>query len=387
MLYRLFALLLQQAEAVWRTVVKTGTGLIVANDTTEGQPVGLQLQGWTTQDGEPSPENPVDIVNAGKYNSETKKYKVEVKLTGKNIINIPEISKNTGTVNIPVFLTRNIYISFQGEMANVTSGQFRISVSYKNGTKLYLYDSGVEKGSKFVTDYDNPIVNITYRGTGIQDGKYTKIQIEYGEEKTEYQEYKEQTVTVTSDRPITKWDRLVEKDGQIGWEYKSKTYEITGSESGIFTGGDSYTQGSSTNMYFKTSEMGIKGSSVNVQNAYMKDYIFYPGIWNKAGEFGHCINGTEFHLRIPNKIIGISDDALKEEKYNAYKQYLKKMYNEKTPLQIFCESITSEFLPLPSEEQETIRELKTYYPTTVFSNDNEMFMQVEYQTKVPEQEV
>lgn len=32
---------------------------------------------------------------------------------------------------------------------------------------------------------------------------------------------KEQTIALTSDRPITKWDRLVEQGGQIGWLYGS----------------------------------------------------------------------------------------------------------------------------------------------------------------------
>ena len=33
---------------------------------------------------------------------------------------------------------------------------------------------------------------------------------------------KEQSLTLTSDRPITKWDKLVEQGGQIGWLYASK---------------------------------------------------------------------------------------------------------------------------------------------------------------------
>ena len=39
---------------------------------------------------------------------------------------------------------------------------------------------------------------------------------------------KEQTLTLTSDRPITKWDRLVEQGGQIGWLYQSAINEYRG---------------------------------------------------------------------------------------------------------------------------------------------------------------
>ena len=35
-----------------------------------------------------------------------------------------------------------------------------------------------------------------------------------------YVPYREpQSLTLTSDRPITKWDKLVEQDGRIGWLY------------------------------------------------------------------------------------------------------------------------------------------------------------------------
>ena len=60
--------------------------------------------------------------------------------------------------------------------------------------------------------------------------EYKYIQLEKGRTATPYEPYKEQTLTLTSDRPITKWDKLVEQDGQIGWLYASKKYVITGNE-------------------------------------------------------------------------------------------------------------------------------------------------------------
>lgn len=42
---------------------------------------------------------------------------------------------------------------------------------------------------------------------------------------------KNQTVTLTADRPLTKWDKLTKKDGQWGWEYKSAEIESYTDES------------------------------------------------------------------------------------------------------------------------------------------------------------
>ena len=56
------------------------------------------------------------------------------------------------------------------------------------------------------------------------------MQIEIGAIRTEFEPYKEQTLTLTSDRQITKWDRLVEQGGQIGWLYGGKIIDSYNSE-------------------------------------------------------------------------------------------------------------------------------------------------------------
>lgn len=49
-----------------RTVEKTASGNpITLTDSAENKPLGMTLYGWSKQDGEPSPENPVEIESAG----------------------------------------------------------------------------------------------------------------------------------------------------------------------------------------------------------------------------------------------------------------------------------------------------------------------------------
>lgn len=173
---------------------------------------------------------------------------------------------------------------------------------------------------------------------------------------------KEQTLTLTSDRPITKWDKLVEQGGQIGWLYGTKIYTATGSEN-YFFGIEDYYSGISTNMYtLNASKMG--------QEAVCDRLTRVRDIWFETCKDGLTINsGKQIHMRFFNSLLGVNDDATKEEKKAAYIAYLKKEYEKGTPYEIVYQSLEPEFVPLPQSEQSAIRALKTYYPTTVITVD------------------
>lgn len=173
---------------------------------------------------------------------------------------------------------------------------------------------------------------------------------------------KEQTLTLTSDRPITKWDRLVEQGGQIGWLYGTKIYAATGSEN-YFFGIEDYYSGISTNMYtLNASKMG--------KEAVCDRLTRVRDIWFETCKDGLTINsGKQIHMRFFNSLLGVNDDATKEEKKAAYIAYLKKEYEKRTPYEIVYQSLEPEFIPLPQSEQNAIRTLKTYYPTTVITAD------------------
>lgn len=175
---------------------------------------------------------------------------------------------------------------------------------------------------------------------------------------------KEQTLTLTSDRPITKWDKLVEQGGEIGWLYSTKKYTVTGNENYAF-GGSRYYSGISTNMYINA----VKNMSGEGACRRLKSII---GIWDKPNNTkdGFCINsGNQIHMRFFNNLLGVSDDATMEEKKAAYIAYLKKEYEKGTPYEIVYQSLEPEFVPLSQSEQSAIRALKTYYPTTVITAD------------------
>lgn len=154
---------------------------------------------------------------------------------------------------------------------------------------------------------------------------------------------KEQTLTLTSDRPITKWDRLVEQGGEIGWLYGSVIATIDETAS----------------------------ISLYVPNGF---YVYVKNI-DKKEKTGYCdklyakkmSNGEPFVL-FGNANNNVLYTLNTQEFYGKTASEIKAKLKE-YPLNIIGKSETTEFVPLPQSEQNAIRALKAYYPTTVITVD------------------
>lgn len=323
----------------------------------------------------PSPEYLQEIMSAGRLNKNTGKYEIDVKITGKNLIPFPypAISRNKGTKN---GITWEV----------LTDGGIKLTGTANPETFYLDLDNNLKIGDTLIApgNTDGKIAvnkDVTYNGNitkaYIAVGKDMTVnrvyypQIEYGTVATKYEPYKEQTLTLTSDRPITKWDRLVEQDGQIGWLYGSKKYIVTGDE-GLIVGDEKYYTGDSTNMFFVNSDFSEEAG-------FIDRLSYVPIIFaNTTGAEGFCFNKRQLHMRFKNTLLGVENSATKEEKIEAYKIYLKKEYAAGTPYEILYKSSETEFVPLPQEQQNAIRALQTYYPTTVVSNSEGAEMQLSY---------
>lgn len=155
---------------------------------------------------------------------------------------------------------------------------------------------------------------------------------------------KEQTLTLTSDRPITKWDRLVEQGGQIGWLYNSVNETIDG----------------------KTGKWSIQPASKIFYRTDITFPIVVPFCIELLG-YDYSMGGYKKDTGITINILGILCITVSEEvelTLDAYKQYLAD-----NPLHVLYKGDSEEFVPLPQSEQNAIRALKTYYPTTVITVD------------------
>lgn len=300
----------------------------------------------------PSPEYPQEIKNSGKWNEEKQKYEVDVKITGKNLFDMNKFidtcnfTKNEdGTFRIDKYVERydcfipaNTILSIEVLKVEDSSGAAALELFYEDGKSMYI-GFGLVGVKTFLIQKDVAYIKVlAYR-----KHEYKYIQLEKGRTATPYEPYKEQTLTLTSDRPLTKWDRLVEQGGEIGWLYGSVIATID--------------ETASISLY------APNGFYVYVKNIDKKEKTGYcDKLYAKRmsnGEpfvlFGNANNNVLYTLNT-QEFYGKTVSEIKEK----LKEY---------PLNIIGKSETTEFVPLPQSEQNAIRALKAYYPTTVITVD------------------
>ena len=327
----------------------------------------------------PSPEYPQEIVNAGKLNVDTQKHEVDVKITGKNLFDKEYAKDKSNWIkgfqenysDLLFYVGKGKKVTFSTNKKLELGLGFFLCVADDSGqyAKDWLYSSSRGEQIKEVVTITSKNEYVILRCTtkNIPDfiEHIPELQIEISEIKTNYEPYKEQTLTLTSDRPITKWDKLIEQGGEIGWLYKSKTATITGKEH-YSAPSESYYSGTSTDMYTVDFGLFIKGGE------YCNRLQRIDGIWDSSNinNIGFTTNGSnQIHIRIYNSLLNVSDNATKEEKVAAFKTYLTKEYENGNPYIVIFQTKDTEFVPLPQSEQNAIRALKTYYPTTVITAD------------------
>lgn len=332
------------------------TGGIIINEGSAAQP----YEPYTGNKPSPSPEYLQEIKNSGKWNEGTQKYEVDVKVTGKNLFDMNKFidtcnfTKNEdGTFRIDKYVERydcfipaNTILSIEVLKVEDSSGAAALELFYEDGKSMYIGFSLV--GVKtFLIQKDVAYIKVlAYR-----KHEYKYIQLEKGRTATPYEPYKEQTLTLTSDRPITKWDRLVEQGGEIGWLYKSKIIDGFDGQSSNITRGGKQAEVQHFSVVFTDVPNGNGNGDI-----YVDRYRAIAMSYTKA-EFGICCNwnsGVKF-FSAPNETVKTVDD---------FKKWLTE-----NPLTIAYETESTEFVPLPQSEQAAIRALKTYYPTTVITAD------------------
>lgn len=317
---------------------------------TEGQ-TASPYEPYTGGKPSPSPDYPQEIKNVGKWNEVTQKYEVDVKVTGKNIVNIPDFGVNTPETAIKCYISKNICISAQ-EKADVSKSVWRFKALHKDGSLEYITDATLP--GCFYATKENPIVTITYRGI-YMTREYKGIMVEYGTVATKYEPYKEQTLTLTSDRPITKWDKLVEQDGQIGWLYGSKKSVLNEKTSWKVFRIDPNEE---DNFTFSTNIIGSLGGN---QTSFCKTFknVNYAYAKEHRGKYGLYSDHVE--QRVPTRYFRQPNESVQ-----TIEQWKEWLINN--PIELWHKSET-EFIPLPQEEQDAIRALTTYHPTTVIMVD------------------
>ena len=185
---------------------------------------GLTVYGRSTQDGTPSPDNPVPIVSAGDSGN------VAVKATGRNLLNIPD---GSGTARGITVTAKDGLISISGTATS--SGYAKLDIQPFIASGVVILSSSITSPKvKLVSETWGVILSLgtadkmsdmatrivfivtegqTYNLTGV------KVQLELGTTATAYEPYREQTLTLQTPNglpgiPVTSGGNYTDPTGQ-----------------------------------------------------------------------------------------------------------------------------------------------------------------------------
>lgn len=312
----------------------------------------------------PSPEYPQEIVNAGKLNEDTGKYEIDVTINSGNLFKVIEHTSGyyvdkDGKVQI----AKTLGYSWTAAVNNLQKQTVTLHVTTAINTRCRLYCTDLQNTILYKHEDSGANTNDNSHTFNMPDGakkiyvsvmeidsaEQAEITLNLGNVTLPYEPYKEQTLIITSDRPLTKWDRLVEQDGQIGWLYATKYIENLAE--------------------IIRDNTPIYGTEQKYFNVLFENEKFNYSMEKVVSETGHYKANKELYTIDVKKntfLIKINaDDTIQTAKEHLHYSV---MYN----------TTQTEFVPLPQSEQDTIRALQTYYPTTVVSNSEDTEMQLTY---------
>ncbi len=359
---------------------KTMNNTVIKCMLNEGS-TALPWEPYTGRKPSPSPDYPQEIVSAGKYNEDTQKWEYEIKLTGANLI--PEYfdeskwDKTSHTywyIPVPGLKTGELYtfstvlLPEAGLDIYVLLGS--IAGEWNSGERYWLYHRSAEdfinESVTFEATQDTYYLNLFLDGESFDTfiSLFPELMLELGDKRTTYEPYRTpQTVTLTADRPLTKWDRLEKRNGQWGWVYKSAEVVLDGSEDwGVYVAYEGFSVG----YIFDTPRLRAEG--------FCESFICETAQYNVGKDTGLWLgvnNYSVYAIRIPQYNEELSDSGLQD-----WKDWLSE-----NPITILTYADEETFVPLSPEEQEAMNALHTFRPTTVLSNDEGCEMSLTYKTK------
>lgn len=307
------------------------------------------------------------------------KYMVKVDLVGKNLFDKMKCSNaDAWTLGIAYYyiaipVPKGSKVSFSYAEKPPAGLGFYSCISKKPGepnvSYKWLYHSKrgdlINNSATFTAESDEIYLSLNSPSINVElFMQYigNTLQIEVSDVLTDYQPYKEQTVTLTSDRPLTKWDKLEKRNGVWGWVYKSNTVTLDGSE----------------DEHWRIVESGnLKAYTINnLNNIQQEDYeaVFcnkFKGVSFENRDFSiDCICMTskksEGNQHVRFNYFSIED-------LSAWKIFL-----QSNPIIINYETAEETFIPFSESEQEQLNSLKTYYPSTTFRVTQNSNLSVQY---------
>lgn len=254
------------------------------------------------------------------------------------------------TTEVPYYI--NLYVSpWSEENLQIAFDELLVDMMLVEGSSVVPYEPYTGGAPSPSPDYPQEIVSA---GNWNEETQKWEYEIEVGGN-----DGSSQTVLLTSDRPLTKWDRLEKRGGQWGWVYKSVEIVLDGSEDehwSEYATNDGYYIAISTSVY---NDFSVEGYAFSDKFLFVNTFSYeHPSI----------ISPSKYYYFLNVKRYG--------ETVSDWRTYL-----QTNPVTILYETELETFVPLSASEQEQMNELYTNRPTTVLSNDAGCEMALTYKTK------
>lgn len=228
------------------------------------------------------------------------------------------------------------------------------NIMLNEGTTAFPYEPYTGNQPSPSPEYPQEIVN-----AGKYNEEIGKYEVVVTISDKEQEPTKQQTVTLTSDRPLTKWDKLEKRDGVWGWVYKSAEVVLDGSKDEVW--GDCATEdGYYTEISTSVeNDLSADGYAFSDRFLFVNTFSYKHPVIVSPSRYYYFLNVKRYGETVPG--------------WRAYLQT--------NPVTILYETESETFVPLSTSEQEQMNELYTFRPTTVLSNDCECNMTLTYKTK------
>ena len=338
-------------------------------DSDNGKIQDMMIYGKSSQDGTPTPENPVEIKSV---------VNPTVNVCGKNFYpgsDLIGLTKPYVTDFIPVILHKGvIYISFDA-FSDTSNGNYLINVQYfdankerigangkadivrNNISRISFGFDGSNAGNNKELNLQNVLyVKITFDIYGTTATEITYKNIMISATDSDFEPYKPiQTVTIPyplNAIPV-KSGGNVTIDGQqyiadyVDVEHGKVIRNILKWRLGNFKYGFN-----NTVWHINISELGIDGSKIGLSNMFKIQNSNYNGV-----------TASEFYIAYDGKAASLNMRGMTDEEF-------KKWLREKNP-EVYNVLTVAEEIPITLEEASAFKQLMTYYPVTNISVNSE----------------
>ena len=336
--------------------VASGTTIII-NDATEGRPFrGLRVFGKSTQDGTPSVENPVPIVNTGEGGS------ITVEVTGRNLL-----KPNSHNTYYEFPLKANTVMTLMTNGKPSQGGNIKFSAT-DGSTVWFSIDAGQTRVCRSIGSKD---IKGFYDLLSPDDG--LEYMFAVGDIKT-YTPYVEpQSLTLQTPNglpgvPVSKDGNYTDSNGQqwvcdeidLG---RGKYVQRIGHNANV---NDWVRMPGNPDIESTTSRFAL-----NIEN--IDNYMYSPCICNRlsyAKVDSYGTEGTYATINEPSskRIFARIEGITSLEDFRAAMPDLEVIWLLETPIET----------DLPAEEIAAYKALRTYGPTTVITNDAGAEMEIAY---------